>query len=100
MTEGGKMLNKYESMVVITPTLSEDNSKKENESIKNFIKENGGEILNTDEWGKKRLAFQFHNFKEGYYFINYFTLDATKVTELDRFYRLHEYVIRNNILVK
>ena len=94
------MLNKYESMVVITPTLSEENAKKENESIKSFIKENGGEILNSDEWGKKRLAYQINKFKEGYYFINYFTLDSTKLTELDRFYKLHEYVIRNNILTK
>ena len=94
------MLNKYESMVVITPTLSEENAKKENELIQNFIKEKGGEIINTDEWGKKRLAYQIRNFKEGYYFINYFTLDSTKAIELDQFYKLHEYVIRNNILTK
>lgn len=94
------MLNKYESMVVITPTLSEENAKKENGLIQDFIKKNGGEILNTDEWGKKRLAYQIKKFKEGYYFINYFTLDADKVSELDHFYTLHEYVIRNNILAK
>ncbi len=94
------MLNKYESMVVITPTLSEENAKKENELIKSFIKEKGGEIFNSDEWGKKRLAYQINNFKEGYYFINHFTLDPTKVIELDRFYQLHEYIIRNNILTK
>ncbi len=94
------MLNKYESMVVITPTLSEENAKKENELIQNFIKEKGGEIINTDEWGKKRLAYQIRKFKEGYYFINYFTLDQTKVIELDQFYKLHEYVIRYNILTK
>jgi len=94
------MLNKYESMVVITPTLSEENAKKENELIQNFIKEKGGEIIKTDEWGKKRPAYQIRNFKEGYYFINYFTLDQTKVIELDQFYKLHEYVIRYNILAK
>lgn len=94
------MLNKYESMVIITPTLSEDKAKKENELIQGFIKENGGEIISTDEWGKKLLAYQIKKFKEGYYFVNYFTLDSDKVTELDNFYKLHEYVIRNNILVK
>ena len=94
------MLNNYESMVVITPTLSEENAKKENELIQNFIKEKGGEIIKADEWGKKRLAYQIRNFKEGYYFINYFTLDQTKVIELDQFYKLHEYVIRYNILAK
>jgi len=94
------MLNKYESMVVITPTLSEENAKKENELIKDFINKNGGESLNSDEWGKKRLAYQINKFKEGYYFINYFTLDAAKLTELDRFYKLHEHIIRYNILTK
>ncbi|MCF7858264.1 MAG: 30S ribosomal protein S6 [Candidatus Cloacimonetes bacterium] len=94
------MLSMYESMVVVTPTLSEDNAKKENDLIKKFITDNGGEILKTDEWGKKRLAYQISNFNEGFYFINYFKLDPEQVSKLDRFYKLHEYIIRNNILVK
>ncbi len=94
------MLNKYESMIIIVPTLTEDDSKQELEKINSFIKKNGGEVLNTDDLGKKRLAYKINDFNEGYYFVNYFNFDTTKVSKLERMYKLNENVIRYNIQTK
>lgn len=94
------MIRKYESMIVIAPTLGDEGAKKENEKVLNFLKENGGEIISTDEWGKRKLAYLVKEHSEGYYFINYFNFDADKILELERIYRLNEDIIRSNILVK
>ncbi|MBC8416362.1 MAG: 30S ribosomal protein S6 [Candidatus Cloacimonetes bacterium] len=94
------MLKKYESMIIIVPTLTEDDSKQELEKISSFIKKNGGEVINTDDLGKKRLAFKINDFNEGYYFVNYFNFDTAKVSELERMYKLNENVIRYNIQTK
>ena len=94
------MLKKYESMIIIVPTLTEDDSKQELEKINSFIKKNGGEVLNTDDQGKKHLAYKINDFNEGYYFVNYFNLDTTKVSRLERMYKLNENVIRYNIQTK
>ncbi len=94
------MLKKYESMIIIVPTLTEDDSKQELEKINSFIKKNGGEVLNTDDLGKKRLAYKINDFNEGYYFVNYFNFDTAKVSELERMYKLNENVIRYNIQTK
>lgn len=94
------MLKKYESMIIVLPSLSEENAKSVNEQVHSFIKENGGEILNTDEWGKKRLSYEIQDCREGFYYVNYFTFDPANVSKLDRFYKLNESIIRHNILSK
>ncbi|MCD6182439.1 MAG: 30S ribosomal protein S6 [Candidatus Cloacimonetes bacterium] len=94
------MIRKYESMIVIASTLGEDAAKKENEKVLTFVKENGGEVISTDEWGKRKLAYQIKRNTEGYYFINNFNLDADAILELERIYRLSESIIRSNVLVK
>ena len=94
------MLKKYESMILISPAMNEESVKAENANVQTFIKENGGEVLNTDEWGKKRLAYEIQNAREGYYFVNYFNFEPAKATELDRYFKLNENIIRYNILLK
>ncbi len=94
------MLNTYESMVVFSPNFSEVDVKKENEKIHTFLKNNGGEIVETEELGKKRLAYEINKFAEGYYFVNYYKFAKDKVTELENYFKLNENIIRFNILVK
>lgn len=94
------MLKKYESMIVIAPNFGEEDAKKENEKIQSSIKKLGGEVQNTDEWGKKQLAYEILDFKEGYYFINYYNLEPAKTSELERAFKLNENIIRYNILLK
>ncbi len=92
------MQKKYESMVVFSPSLTDEALKEANEKILSFIKENGGEILKTDEWGKKTLAYEIKKFNEGFYFVNYFNLEPAKTHDLERTYRLNENIIRYNLL--
>ena len=93
-------MNKYESMVVITSKLPESEAAQENLKLVTFIKEIGGEIIETDEWGKRILAYEIQKMKDAYFFVNHFTLSADKVSELDRYYRLDESIIRHNIIKK
>lgn len=94
------MLKNYESMIILLPTLSDETSKQQNEKILSYIKDNGGEVVNTDEWGKKKLAYEIQDLDEGYYFVNYFNFDPAKITDYERELKLDENVIRFNILVK
>ena len=94
------MLKNYESMIILLPALTEETSKQHNEKILSFIKDNGGEVVNTNEWGKKKLAYEIHDVEEGYYFVNYFTFDPLKIKDYERELKLDENVIRYNILVK
>lgn len=94
------MARKYESMIVISPNMSEDAAKKELDKTINFIKGNEGEVLSLDELGKKKLAYEIKHLKEGYYYVIKFTMDESKTRDFETIYRLNEKIIRHNLLTK
>ena len=49
------MVKNYELMVIISPKLSDEEAAALNESILNLAKEQNGEIVKTDLWGKRML---------------------------------------------
>lgn len=92
------MIGKYESMIILAPTLSNEEIEKENKKILDLIADLGGEFIKTDTWGKKQLAYEIMKNREGFYMINYFNLDTQKIHEIDRHYRLNEKIIRYNVI--
>ena len=92
------MLGKYESMIILAPNLQTEELEKEKTKITELIAELGGELVKTDIWGKKQLAYEIHKFREGYYVINYFNLNTQKINLIERHYRLNEKIIRHNII--
>ena len=92
------MIGKYESMIILAPNLSNDEIEKENRKIIDLIGSLEGEHEKTDVWGKKTLAYEILKFRDGYYILNYFTLNTRKIHEIERHYRLNERIIRHNII--
>ena len=92
------MTGKYESMIILAPNLSNEDIEAENTKILDLIDKQGGSHIRTDTWGKKNLAYEINKFREGYYIINYFTLDTLKINELNRHYRITEKIIRHNVI--
>ena len=49
-------MNKYELAVVLSAKLEDDERAAALEKVKGYITRFGGNIVDVDEWGKKRLA--------------------------------------------
>jgi len=92
------MIGKYESMIILNPSLPAEEIEKENKKILDLVVSFGGELVKTDTWGKKQLAYEIQKNTEGYYIINYFNLNTLKINEVERHYRLTEKIIRYNII--
>ncbi len=85
----------YESLVVLKPTLSEEEVGRRIQEIKDFIAKKGGEVLQTTDWGLKPLAYRINNFTHGRYFIVEIMSQNTNLpNELDFYYKINEDVIR------
>ena len=93
------MVRNYESMIILEAKLAPDVIKEVIEKYSKMITANGGEIVKTDDMGKRVLAYPINKATEGYYYINYFTMDADNVKVLEDNYRIDEKVIRHNLLV-
>jgi len=59
----------YESAILINAALDDEAIKTLIGRVKETITTNGGEILEIEDWGRKRLAYQIRKSKIGYYSI-------------------------------
>ena len=86
-------MNKYESVIIINPNLDEEGTKA---IVKNFsdLINTDGKLEKVDELGKKKLAYEVKKNKEGYYAVFYFEANPTLISELERNYRITDYVIK------
>ncbi len=88
------MIKDYESMIILKPQYTQDEAVKQNDSVVAVITDNGGELIKTDTWGKRQLAYPIEKQTEGYYFINYFRADSESLKAIQRLYNISESVLR------
>jgi len=86
-------MNKYESVIIINPSVDD-------EGIKSLIKKytdiinNEGKVESVDELGKRRLAYEIMKNKEGFYTVFNFEAKPELIAELERNYRIDDSVMK------
>ncbi|MDX9923446.1 MAG: 30S ribosomal protein S6 [Ignavibacteriaceae bacterium] len=84
----------YESVVLINAALEDEQIDAIINRIKESITTHGGELIEVDKWGRKRLAYPVQKSKTGYYVIFRFESDTSLIAIYERGLRLDETVIR------
>jgi len=84
----------YESVVIINAALEDDQIEATIARMQETITTHGGEIIEVEKWGRKRLAYPIKKAKSGYYVIFRFNATTDLISVLERNYRLDENVIR------
>ena len=86
--------NAYESTVMINAALDDEQIEVEVSRLQENIINFGGEILEVEKVGRKRLAYIVNKSKIGYYAIFRFNAPSNIVAKLERSYSLNENVLR------
>ncbi len=86
--------NVYESAVIINAALDDEQIESVISRLKEVITNNGGEIRELENWGRKRLAYLVKKNKIGYYVIFRFDAPSNIVAKLERTYSLDEHILR------
>lgn len=94
-----KVSDSYESIMILSTKLSEDELKEMVEKFSNLITKNGT-LENVDEWGRRKLAYAINYETEGYYVKFEFTSKPEFPAELDRIYNITEGVVRTMTITK
>ncbi|MGC2235821.1 MAG: 30S ribosomal protein S6 [Pyrinomonadaceae bacterium] len=84
----------YEVMYIGTPDAAEDDIVKLNEAIEEMIAKGGGEVVRTDNMGKRRLAYPINKKTEGYYVLFEIADSGQSIAELERRMRVNDNIIR------
>lgn len=87
----------YETMMVLTTKLDEEQTNSTVEKFTSLISENGT-VISTDVWGKRRLAYEIDHQTEGYYVLITFSCESDFLAELDRIYNITDSVLRSIIV--
>ena len=87
-------MNNYETVFIVTPVLSEAQVAEVADKFQGVITENGGSIVNVENWGLKTLAYPIQKKSTGFYFLVEFTGEGNIINTLETQYRRDERIIR------
>lgn len=87
-------MRNYELMTIFKPNLDAEEVEKVIEKIDSTIVEFGGNVVSTDKSGRKKLAYEIQNFRDGFFATTILALPADKVAEFKRQLRLNDNILR------
>ena len=87
-------MTKYETTFILEPGFDDGRLNEEIERVSQWIKDLGGEVLEVQRWGKKRLAYEIEKKRDGIYTLMLYQAAGVTVKELERRLRLNESVMR------
>jgi small subunit ribosomal protein S6 len=97
--KGGEIMNKYESVIIINPSLEEEGLKSLIQKFTDLINTDG-KVESVEEMGKRKLAYEVKKNKEAYYVLINFEANPELITELERNYRITDDVIKFIVVKK
>ncbi len=97
--KGGEIMNKYESIIIINPSLEEEGLKSLIQKFSDLINTDG-KVESVEEMGKRKLAYEVKKNKEAYYVLINFEANPNLIAELERNYRITDDVIKFIVVKK
>jgi len=88
------MLNQYETVFIVTPVLSEAQMKEAVDKFRGVITDKGGEIINEENWGLRKLAYPIQKKSTGFFTLVEFKAPSELIKTLEIEYKRDERVIR------
>ena len=87
-------MNHYETVFIATPVLSDVQTKELFGKFQGVITEHGGQIVSSEDWGLRKLAYPIQKKTTGFYYLIEFEGEGDLVEKLETQYRRDERVIR------
>ena len=84
----------YELIYVIAPDVDDAGVAELHARVEGIVTAGGGQIDKTDNWGRRRLAYEIDRHREGTYVLELFTGSGAIVAELDRRLKVADNVLR------
>jgi small subunit ribosomal protein S6 len=87
-------MNRYETVFIVTPVLSDAQMKETVEKFRKFLSEQGANMVHEEHWGLKKLAYPIQHKSTGFYHLFEFEAEGALIEKLEIQIRRDERVIR------
>lgn len=84
----------YEVMYIAAPETADETIVKLNDAIVKLVEKEGGNVVKTDDWGRRRLAYPIKKKTEGYYVLFEIEGSGQEIAELERRMRVNDVIMR------
>lgn len=84
----------YELMYIVNSVLSDSQIKDLVNRVTEYISEGGGEIVEVNEWGSRRLAYPIEKKRNGYYVDMYFKAPGAFIARIERALEIDDNIMR------
>ena len=87
-------MNFYETVVILNPSLGDEEAKAVIDKISEIIKNSGGEVFKVDVWGKRRLAYEMNKQKMGNYVLLLYKASSDTIKKLEEYFKVLDTVLK------
>ena len=87
-------MNHYEAVFILNPVLSDDQVKETVKKFEDYLSKKGSEIISTEHWGLKKLAYPIQNKQSGFYNLIDFKAPPTIINSFEIVLRRDERIMR------
>jgi small subunit ribosomal protein S6 len=92
-------MRRYETIVIVDPDLSEEGRGPVFDRVKDIIPQQGGTLVEIEDWGSKRLAYEIKKKPRGFYARLDYCGSGAVVDEMERFFRIDDRVMKYMTIV-
>jgi len=92
------MNRKYELVYVVSPEASDEQVTELHTQIESTVQKMNGQIEKTENWGRRKLAYEIGRHKEGTYALEVINGTGDLMKEIDRRLKVIDYVIRHLVV--
>ncbi len=85
----------YEVMFIAAPNTADDDLRKLTSQLETVVTDQGGKVIKTDNWGRRKLAYHIGKFDEGIYTLLNIEGSGQEIAEVERRLRVSDLVIRH-----
>ena len=93
-------MREYELAVVISPDVTDEEAPEAYDRVRQMVTSRGGEVVNEDVWGRKKLAYPIGKHLEGNYVFTDIKLPPERVRDLESGLQISEEVLRHMLIRK
>jgi len=87
-------MNFYETVVILNPSLGEEEAKAVIDKITDLLKNAEGELFKVEVWGKRRLAYEMSKQKMGNYVFLLFKAPSAAIKKLEEYFKVLDVVLK------
>ena len=87
-------MRRYETIVIVDPDLGEEARGTVFDKIRELIPQTGGLLVEFDEWGGRKMAYEIKKKQRGYYVCINYCGSGDLVSEMERQFRIDDHVMK------